>query len=173
MNKVLIFIFFFNFSYAQKTIVLDKDNSSITYGARHILTKWEGINNDIGGVIVYENTISKIAISAKLIDFNSGNSGRDLHLLEYMDLLRHPYIKFYSEKIKFFERTITFDGELEFYGKKKSLQILATAEENDNEIILKGEFQLIPSEYFTTLPRFQLIKIENLFNINFSLRFLK
>ena len=45
--------------------------------------------------------------------------------------------------------------------------------ENDNEIILKGEFQLIPSEYFTTLPRFQLIKIENLFNINFSLRFLK
>ena len=55
-----------------------------------------GTNNEVSGAIIFNDGISNIAVATKAIDFESGNSNRDLHLLEYLDLLKHPYIKYYS-----------------------------------------------------------------------------
>ena len=59
-----------------------------------------GVNDNVSGVIIYDNEISKIAIAAKVVDFDSGNSGRDSHSLEVLEALKFPNIKFYSDDIR-------------------------------------------------------------------------
>ena len=81
-----------NFSYCQTTLMLDKEKSNIKYSAKHVLHAWEGINNDVSGVAVYNESISKIALAAQVIDFDSGNSGRDSHSLEVLEALKFPNI---------------------------------------------------------------------------------
>ena len=68
--------------------MLDKEKSNIKYSAKHVLHAWEGINNDVSGVAVYNESISKIALAAQVIDFDSGNSGRDSHSLEVLEALK-------------------------------------------------------------------------------------
>ena len=50
-------------------------------------------------VLVYNESISKIALAAQVIDFDSGNSGRDSHSLEVLEALKFPNIKFYSKAL--------------------------------------------------------------------------
>ena len=62
--------------------MLKADQSYIKYDAKHVLHAWEGINENIKGVIVKDQVIEKIAIAAQVVDFDSGNAGRDAHSLE-------------------------------------------------------------------------------------------
>ena len=100
LNILLIFFLsVFNLN-SQQTIMLNKGESYIKYDAKHVLHAWEGINQNIKGVIVKDTKIEKIAIAAQVVDFDSGNAGRDSHSLEVLEALKFPSIKFYSEKIK-------------------------------------------------------------------------
>ena len=84
-----IFILFFSFSiYSQGTLMIDSEKSSLSYDAKHFLHAWSGVNDNISGVIVYDKEISKIAIAAKVVDFDSGNSNRDTHSLEVLEALK-------------------------------------------------------------------------------------
>ena len=171
LNISLIFVLsVFNLN-AQQTIMLDKDESYIKYDAKHVLHAWEGINQNIKGVIVKDKKIEKIAIAAQVVDFDSGNSGRDAHSLEVLEALKFPSIKFYSEKIKTQGDVIIFDGEVEFHGQKKSILVYSTLSEEDNSIVINGKFTLIPSEFLIELPSFMLVKMEDFINIQFELKF--
>ena len=101
--------------------MLKADQSYIKYDAKHVLHAWEGINENIKGVIVKDQEIEKIAIAAQVVDFDSGNAGRDAHSLEVLEALKFPTIKFYSEKIKTQGDVLIFDGEVEFHGQKSIL----------------------------------------------------
>ncbi len=172
MMKKLIFLFFIvNFSYSQSTLMLDKVKSKINYKTKHIFNSWEGVNNDINGVMVYDGVISKIALAAKLIDFDSGNSNRDLQLLESIEILKFPYVKFYSEEIELKGNEITFNGEIEFHGKKKQIKIIAINQTIKNQIKIQGKFQLLLSEFLENIPAFMLFEIENDVTISFELYF--
>ena len=103
---------------AQETIMLKTEQSYIKYDAKHVLHAWEGVNKNIKGVIVKNEEIEKIAIAAQVVDFDSGNAGRDAHSLEVLEALKYPSIRFYSEKIKTQGDVLIFDGEVEFHGQK-------------------------------------------------------
>ena len=81
LNISLFFILSILNLNAQQTIMLDKDESYIKYDAKHVLHAWVGINQNIKGVIVKDKKIEKIDIAAQVVDFDSGNSGRDAHSL--------------------------------------------------------------------------------------------
>ena len=68
---------------AQETIMLKTEQSYIKYDAKHVLHAWEGVNKNIKGVIVKNEEIEKIAIAAQVVDFDSGNAGRDAHSWKY------------------------------------------------------------------------------------------
>lgn len=153
--------------------MLDKGESNIKYSAKHVLHAWEGVNNDVSGVIVYDEGISKIALAAKVIDFDSGNSGRDSHSLEVLEALKFPNIKFYSEDINFEGNAIIFNGEIEFHGEKRPITVLGSIENSNKKIKIDGKFQIIPSEFLITLPSFMLIEMEDYLDISFSLYFNK
>ena len=153
--------------------MLDKGESNIKYSAKHVLHAWEGVNNDVSGVIVYDEGISKIALAAKVIDFDSGNSGRDSHSLEVLEALKFPNIKFYSEDINSEGNAIIFNGEIEFHGEKRPITVLGSIENSNKKIKIDGKFQIIPSEFLITLPSFMLIEMEDYLDISFSLYFNK
>ena len=171
MKKFIVLFFLVNFSYCQTTLMLDKEKSKIKYSAKHVLHAWEGINNDVSGVVVYNESISKIALAAQVIDFDSGNSGRDSHSLEVLEALKFPNIKFYSDDIETKGNAITFNGDIEFHGQKKSIKVLGTVDDNENLINITGKFQIIPTEFSIKLPSFMLIEIEDYINISFDIQF--
>ena len=151
--------------------MLDKEKSNIKYKAKHVLHAWEGTNNDVSGVVVYDEVISKIALAAKVIDFNSGNSGRDSHSLEVLEALQFPNIKFYSEDINSEGNAIIFNGEIEFHGEKRPITVLGSIDDSNKKIKIEGKFQIIPTEFLITLPSFMLIEMEDYLNISFELYF--
>tara|TARA_B100001173_G_scaffold40367_1_gene31292 strand:- start:1171 stop:1689 length:519 start_codon:yes stop_codon:yes gene_type:complete len=169
--KYFIILFVFNFSLAQSTLMINAEKSNINYSAKHVLHAWEGKNNNIKGVIIFDGSISTIAIAAKVVDFDSGNSGRDSHSLEVLEALKFPNIKFYSDRVNSKGNAIIFEGEIEFHGEKKPIKVLASIEESDENIKINGKFQIIPTEFSLTLPSFMLIEMEDYLNISFSLQF--
>ena len=173
MIKYFILLFVFNFSLAQSTLMINAEKSNINYSAKHVLHAWEGVNNDVSGVVVYDEGISKIALAAKVIDFDSGNSGRDSHSLEVLEALKFPNIKFYSEDINSEGNAIIFNGEIEFHGEKRPITVLGSIDNSNKKIKIDGKFQIIPSEFLITLPSFMLIEMEDYLDISFSLYFNK
>jgi len=171
MRKIIVLLFLVNFSYSQTTLMLDKEKSNIKYNAKHVLHAWEGTNNDVSGVVVYDEVISKIALAAKVIDFNSGNSGRDSHSLEVLEALQFPNIKFYSEDINSEGNAIIFNGEIEFHGEKRPITVLGSIDDSNKKIKIEGKFQIIPTEFLITLPSFMLIEMEDYLDISFELYF--
>lgn len=171
MIKYFILLFVFNFSLAQSTLMINAEESNINYSAKHVLHAWEGVNYNIKGVIIYDGSVSTIAIAAKVVDFDSGNSGRDSHSLEVLEALKFPNIKFYSDKVNSEGNAIIFEGEIEFHGEKKPIKVLASVQESDENIKIDGKFQIIPTEFSVTLPSFMLIEMEDYLNISFSLQF--
>ena len=169
--KYFIILFVFNFSLAQSTLMINAEKSNINYSAKHVLHAWEGVNDNIKGVIIYDGSVSTIAIAAKVVDFDSGNSGRDSHSLEVLEALKFPNIKFYSDRVNSKGNAIIFEGEIEFHGEKKPIKVLASIEESDENIKINGKFQIIPTEFSLTLPSFMLIEMEDYLNISFSLQF--
>ena len=171
MRKFIIILFIVNFTYAQETLILNDKASKITYNARHALSNWQGTNCNIKGVLVYEEGISKIAIAAKIQEFNSSNSERDMLLLDFLNPFRFPFIKFYSDDIKKSGNTILFNGIIELNGQKKSILVYSTLKNDDDSIVINGKFRLIPSEFLIELPSFMLVKMEDFLNIQFELKF--
>jgi len=171
MIKYFILLFVFNFSLAQSTLMINAEKSNINYSAKHVLHAWDGVNDNIKGVIIYDGSVSTIAIAAKVVDFDSGNSGRDSHSLEVLEALKFPNIKFYSDKVNSEGNAIIFEGEIEFHGEKKPIKVLASVKESDENIKIDGKFQIIPTEFSVTLPSFMLIEMEDYLNISFSLQF--
>ena len=171
MIKYFILLFVFNFSLAQSTLMINAEKSNINYSAKHVLHAWEGVNDNIKGVIIYDGSVSTIAIAAKVVDFDSGNSGRDSHSLEVLEALKFPNIKFYSDKVNSEGNAIIFEGEIEFHGEKKPIKVLASVQESDENIKIDGKFQIIPTEFSVALPSFMLIEMEDYLNISFSLQF--
>ena len=171
MIKYFILLFVFNFSLAQSTLMINAEKSNINYSAKHVLHAWEGVNDNIKGVIIYDGSVSTIAIASKVVDFDSGNSGRDSHSLEVLEALKFPNIKFYSDKVNSEGNAIIFEGEIEFHGEKKPIKVLASVQESDENIKIDGKFQIIPTEFSVTLPSFMLIEMEDYLNISFSLQF--
>ena len=151
--------------------MINNEKSTISYNAKHVLHAWDGVNDNISGVIIYDNVISKIAIAAKVVDFDSGNSGRDSHSLEVLEALKFPNIKFYSDDIETEGNAITFNGDIEFHGQKKPITVLGTVDDNENLINVTGKFQIIPSEFSIKLPSFMLIEMEDYLNISFDIQF--
>ena len=171
LQILLVFILSTFSLIGQETLMLKADQSYVKYDAKHVLHAWEGINENIKGVIVKDQVIEKIAIAAQVVDFDSGNAGRDAHSLEVLEALKFPTIKFYSEKIKTQGDVLILDGEVEFHGQKKSILVYSTLIDDDDSIVINGKFRLIPSEFLIELPSFMLVKMEDFLNIQFELKF--
>ena len=121
-------------------------------------------------MVIEDAKASKIAISASVKDFDSGNSSRDSHALELIESLIYPKITFFSDELIQLDENINILGVINFHGIEK--QIKVTGRINmEKPISLSGKFVLSPSEFKVKLPSFMLSKMEDNIEIRFQLNF--
>ncbi len=176
MKKIKYVFLFLTFNLASQdttsnNFIVDSNTSYISYQGKHILHDWVGINNNVKGILVIEDAkASKIAISASVKDFDSGNSSRDSHGLELIESLIYPKITFFSDELIQLDENINMLGVINFHGIEK--QIKVTGRINMKKpISLSGKFVLSPSEFKVKLPSFMLSKMEDNIEIEFQLNF--
>ncbi|MDG2371694.1 MAG: YceI family protein [Flavobacteriaceae bacterium] len=179
MNRLILFCLLTStFIFCQE---VEKENwrvsskqSFISYKGKHILHEWSGLNKNIRGVLVLKNNQpTKIAILTAIKDFNSGNSGRDSHALEVLEVLLHPGVSFFGDYFTLKDNNFTISGKIAFHGLEKNVQIQGTWERKKEKIILKGEFDVKPTDFQIKLPDFMLVKIEDNLKIKYELIFIK
>ena len=152
--------------------MLIEDESFIQYSAKHLLHKWSGINNNIKGVFLQQND-SKIAVSANIADFDSGISNRDSNTLRVLNALNYPQVKFYSADISISSDKITFNGELDFHGKKIQKSFDGTYLNTNDKLTIEGEFSVVLTDFDIKLPSLMLVKMDDFADIEFKLIFEK
>lgn len=175
MQKIIFFLFIIttiNLSAQENKWMLIEDKSFIQYSAKHLLHKWSGINNNIKGVFLQQND-SKIAVSANIADFDSGISNRDSNALRVLNALNYPQVKFYSADIKINSDKITFNGELDFHGKKIQKSFEGTYVNTNDKLTIEGEFSVVLTDFDIKLPSLMLVKMDDFADIEFKLIFEK
>ena len=173
MYRQLIVLFFVTFfSYGQQIQWnIDSTASSVQYKGEHVLHSWEGLNEKVYGVAIpneANNGLVQLAILLNVRDFDSKNPGRDAHALEVLEALKYPEIRFYSNAIEIQEEQIIINGSFDFHGNKVEKKITAELIQKGSEWIIKGSFQLTPSDFKINLPSFLSIKMKDLLEINYS-----
>ena len=175
MQKIIFFLFIIttiNLSAQENKWMLIEDESFIQYSAKHLLHKWSGINNNIKGVFLQQND-SKIAVSANIADFDSGISNRDSNALRVLNALNYPQVKFYSEDININSDNITFNGELDFHGKKIQKSFEGSYVNTNDKLTIEGEFSVVLTDFDIKLPSLMLVKMDDFADIEFKLIFEK
>ena len=175
MHKIIFFLFIIttiNLSAQENKWMLIEDESSIQYSAKHLLHKWSGTNKNIKGIFLQQND-SKIAVSANIADFDSGINNRDSNTLRVLNALNYPQVKFYSADININSDKITFNGELDFHGKKIQKSFDGTYLNTNDKLTIEGEFSVILTDFDIKLPSLMLVKMDDFADIEFKLIFQK
>ena len=172
LNLIFILIIITKLSYGQSDqLRVNKSKSYIKYEGDHLLHSWEGTNDKVNGLAVFnpkKKTLQKLAILLYVRDFDSQNSGRDAHALEVLEALKYPEIKFYSESIKIENENLIINGIFDFHGKQIKKTFSASYKNQDSKWIIFGEFQLTPTDFNINLPSFLSIKMEDLLEIKYN-----
>lgn len=178
MKKIKYIFLFLSFNLASQeaisnNFIVDSNTSYISYEGKHILHGWIGVNNNVKGILVIKNDEpNKIAISASVKDFDSGNSSRDSHALELIESLIYPKITFFSDQLIKINENINILGVINFHGIEKQITVKGKINMK-NPFYLSGKFVLSPSEFNVRLPSFMLSKMEDNIEIKFEFFFNK
>ncbi|MAV05058.1 MAG: hypothetical protein CMC31_05330 [Flavobacteriaceae bacterium] len=175
-NTILIFLFLISpliNCFSQDTVqwMLNSEKSLIEYKAKHILHQWTGTNKSVKGVFFLNNNESKIAIAANIADFDTGISNRDSNTIRVLDALNYPQVKFYSDQIVISEKSISFDGELDFHGIKINKKVESSFVKDGESIIIEGVFSVVLTDFEIKLPSLMLKKMEDFADISYKLVF--
>lgn len=162
-----------SFSQEDEKWMLNTKKSSIEYNAKHLLHNWNGKNNNVKGVVFFDNDGVKIAIAANIAEFDSGISNRDSNALRVLDAFKHPQVRFYSDQILISENTINFEGELEFHGIKVNKKLEASYIITEKTINIEGSFPVVLTDFNIKLPSLMLVKMNDLADISYKLVFEK
>ena len=119
------------------------------------------------------NTIEKVAMSAKVADFNSENPNRDAHSLEVLEGIQYPNVTFSSTGITANGPNLKVTGNLTFHNVTKTISFDALREDKDKQISVKGSFSILLSDYKIDRPSLMLIKMEDKMDLSFVLIFHK
>ncbi len=173
---LLLFIFSFSTINAQEIIKKYADNtlSEITYSMSHPLHDWEGVNKNVRAVIKKNketNAIIKVAVSLKVVDFNSGNANRDSHAVEILEGIKYPTVTFVSNKITETSDNAEVSGILTFHNIKKEIKISVLKKINKGKEIYTGTFDVDMTKFDIKRPTLMNIPTDKIIKVKFLLVF--
>lgn len=163
----------FSFTGGVKTIRTDKSKSVITYHMHHPVHSWDGVNKSIDGVVQYADSIKqilKVAIIAKVADFDSENSNRDSHMMEVTEALKYPAVNFVSTSVTYADK-ILVKGNLTFHGVTKAVQFYITDQVSGNTHKVEGNFQCKLTDFNIDPPSLMFVKTDDELKLSFSISF--
>lgn len=160
---------------AKRKIVADKAMSTLTYSARHPLHKWEGVSKDVNCAIIYNDDTKQpenVAVSARVISFDSDNDSRDSHAIELLEGIKYPNVTFVSSDIKAGQNgTLTVSGTLTFHGVAKPISFDATREDTGGKMTITGEFPVSLTNHNIERPSLLGLKTDDDMTLRFSVVF--
>jgi polyisoprenoid-binding protein YceI len=145
--------------------------SSLTYVLDHPMHLIKGVNRDFEcQVDLSDDTVSSvIRVSARVRDFNSGNSSRDSHALEAVEGMKYPKVAFASRSVKRDGAGYAVAGDLTFHGVTRPVEMHVVPGEAKDRITIKGGFTIRLSDYGVKAPSLLFIKIKDELTLRFDL----
>jgi hypothetical protein len=138
--------------------------STLTYHVSHPLHEADGVSNAARGKGVCQNGECNFLIAAPVKSFDSGDSNRDLHMLEVTRGAQFPMIEVRTQlpEAEIKAGTIHADLEVQFAGQSVSYkQVPFQLVTEGNEITLTGTIPATLSDFKIEPPKLLTMPIKN------------
>lgn len=157
-----------------KSVRFDKANTNLTYHMSHPMHEWDGISNDVDGVVQFDaqnGLIQKVAMVAKVSSFDSKNSNRDSHLLEITEAIKYPSVSFVSTQVKDNGGDLELLGKIVFHNVTKEISFKAQSKTVSKNRVITGSFILLIEDFNLERPSLMMVKTSNEMKMSFSVAF--
>ncbi len=158
----------------KRKLFSNKNASWISYQGKHPFHSWKATSKDISCVITFDEDnfqIETVAVSAKVLSFDSKNTNRDSHALEMVEALAFPKINFTSADIKQREGGLVIKGNLNFHGVTRTINVDVKSIIEGNQIRIDGSFPVKLQDFQVKRPALLFVKIEDEIKVNFHFVF--
>lgn len=173
---VLLFLICSNWLLAgqpkQMKVYADKTKSTITYSMHHILHSWDGVSKDVNSIIVTDvkrSEISQVAVSVKVLSFDSKNANRDSHMMEATEAIKYPTISFSGNSIRQDGDTLQASGTLTFHGVSKPITIKAEKKIINKKTEITGSFSIKMTDFDIDPPSLMGVATDDDIKLSFDM----
>ena len=169
-------VIFLTLSLLLPNFKLDIDNSSISYTGSHPFHDWQGITSQIEIITDCDmvNSDCGATINVPVMSFISGNENRDSNMLFYVDGFSFPIIKISFSHLNISnllsrDKTVNFDGEIDFHGFKVMQEIPLFITEESNIIFIRSDFSIKLNSFKIDRPSLLMVPIKNEIKIDVNI----
>lgn len=166
MNKKLLIVFLLlalpAVARAQSQWVLEK--STLTYHVSHPLHESEGTSHAARGKGVCRGGQCDFLIAVPVKSFDSGDSNRDLHMLQATRGAQFPMVtvRVHLPEAALISATIHSDLEIQFAGQTATYkQVPFQAVTHGNDIEITGTIPMTVSDFKIEAPKLLMVPIKN------------
>jgi polyisoprenoid-binding protein YceI len=153
---IAILTFFVSISFGQKRkLNANLKNSSVMYHMSHPLHDWDASTKEFKAIIAFNDNEGKVEAAAVVIpvkSFDSGNSNRDSHALEELEVLKFPNVSFSCSNLAYNGKEVVMEGKLNFHGIEKPITINAHQELTKKLLSVSGKFEINMTEFGVKPP---------------------
>lgn len=152
-----------------------KGESSLTYVLQHPMHLIKGVNRDVDCTVeLSDDTVSSvIRVSARVRDFDSGNSSRDSHAMEAAGGMKFPKVEFASRSVRRDSAAgaagYAVAGDLTFHGVTRPVEFHVAPGEAKDRITIRGSFTIRLSDYGVKPPGLLFVKVKDEMTLRFDL----
>lgn len=152
---------------AAKTYHALRGESSLTYVLVHPMHVIHGTDTnftcdvDLPGDPPQDFSAVHVKVSAKVADFNSGNSSRDSHMLEVVEGLKYPLVDFVSSAIAKVDSGYKVTGKLRFHGQEREESFVLREKDEGLKVVMTGGMNVLLSDFGVPRPSLLLVPVKN------------
>lgn len=149
----------------------EKGESLLSYHIVHPFKDVRGVNRDFECTVdLSEDTAaSKVTVSARVEDFDSGNSSRDSHAMEAIHARKHPKVTFVSDAVRKGPQGWIVHGDLTFAGRTRPVEFVVVSRKEAGKVRVGGGFAIKLSDYGVKPPSLMFVSAEDKLDIRFDL----
>jgi polyisoprenoid-binding protein YceI len=158
--KLILFVLFFSLS-TQAATTYEIKESLVKYTVKHLLKTVSGESKEIKGKGVCDKSVCEFLLAVTVKSFDSGNTNRDLHMLEVMKGAKYPLVVArvsFPESV-FKSKNWSGEVELDLAGVKKKVPL--TLEIIEKDLFIHGEFAFKCSEFQIERPSLLTVAIDD------------
>ncbi|MBN1961991.1 MAG: YceI family protein [Deltaproteobacteria bacterium] len=177
----------FSAANSARVFVINPAKSQMRYSFDYSLHDIKGVSHEIAGkLLLHPDGKVQMMLRSAVISFKSGDSNRDVHMLEVIEGATYPYVVFKAvaqlkpEQIQINKPfTMALKGELDFHGQKHletipiKIQKLAITEDTKKNVLTiraKGAWSISLEKYKIERPSLMFVKLDDRCNIDFDLQ---
>ncbi len=168
---VLLMVFPSSAQNGEKEYLASSD-SKLSYTLKHPMHLIHGESKDVTCKVRLSQDTSAgvIDCSAPLSSFESGNDNRDSHMLEVVESLRHPLVRFSGHPVRNEGGLWRVDGNLAFHGVTRPISFLVKPTYTPGQVHLQGGFPISLTDYKVKRPSLLFFPTEDTVRIGLDIR---